>query len=67
MIVDFGVKNEVQTFRICGSKQEIYDLLQECRDNGYKFHDTPNLLHVHRGQWTVVLHFKLPVEAKKND
>lgn len=60
-IGDFGSKEGVQTFRICGTKKEIVDLLEEIVADGYKFFDTPNLLHVHRGQWTLLLQLKIPV------
>jgi hypothetical protein len=64
---DFGVLKNVRTLRICGTKNEILELLEEAKENGYKFHDTPNLLHVHRGQWTVLLQLKIPVGVGKND
>jgi hypothetical protein len=67
IVGDFGVKNGVQTLRICGTKQELLELLVEASKNGYRFHDTPNLLHVHRGQWTVLLQVKIPVGVGKND
>lgn len=67
LIVDYGIKKNVHSYRICGSKEEIYKLLDEAREDGNEFADTPNVLHVHRGQWTVVVHFKAKVEVGKND
>jgi Mg2+/Co2+ transporter CorC len=67
IIGSFGIKNGVETVRVCGTKNEIHELLVGAVKDGYKFHDTPNILHVHRGQWTVLLYMKIPVEVGKND
>jgi hypothetical protein len=67
IIGSFGVKNGVETVRICGTKIEINELLVQAVKDGYTFNDTPNLLHVHRGQWTLLLKLKVPVEVGQSD
>jgi hypothetical protein len=57
----------VQTFRICGEKEDIYKVLKEARDMGHEFADTPIIKYVHHGQWTVLLNIKVPVEVGCND
>ena len=64
MIGDFGVKKGVQTFRICGSKEDLYKIIEECWKMEAKFYDTPNILHVHRGQWTMLLQIIVSVPNK---
>lgn len=64
MIGNFGIKNGVQTYRICGSKDDLYKIIEECRIMEASFDDTPIINHVHRGQWTMLLKIKVYVEAK---
>jgi hypothetical protein len=67
MVGNFGIKNGVQTYRICGVKEDLFKIIEECREMGYKFNDTPAINHVHRGQWTLLLNLKVPVEVGKRD
>lgn len=55
MVGNFGIQKGIQTFRICGNKEDLYRIIEECRTMEAKFYDTPNILHVHRGQWTMLL------------
>jgi len=64
MIGNFGIKNGVQAYRICGEKNDLYRVIDECRKMGHKFDDTPIVNHVHRGQWTMLLKLKVYVTAK---
>lgn len=67
MIGNFGVKNGVQTFRVNGSKEDLYKIIDECKQMDAIFDDTPNLLPLRHGQWTMLLKIRLPVGAIKND
>jgi hypothetical protein len=70
MIGDFGEKNGVRTYRICGSKEDVYRVLEEAREMGHKFDDTPIVNYVFRGQWTTLLKLKvaqLEISSKKSD
>jgi hypothetical protein len=67
MIGNFGVENGVQTFRINGTKEDLYKIIDECREMDAHFQDTPNLLPLRQGQWTMLLKIRLPVGAIKND
>jgi|1185.fasta_scaffold77493_2 hypothetical protein len=62
-IGDFGTKNGVRTFSVQGDKVDLYKIIDECREMHAKFDDTPNLVHVHRGTWSMVLKLKMPVEV----
>jgi hypothetical protein len=61
VIADFGIKNGVQTFRICGTKASLQRLINYCKENDYDFKDEPKITHVHKGQWTILLKIKIPV------
>lgn len=67
MIGNFGVKDGVQTFRVNGSKEELYKIIEECREMEAKFHDTPNLEPIRHGLWTMLLQIKIPVSVGQNE
>jgi hypothetical protein len=67
MIGDFGSQDGIQVYRICGSKEDIYRVLDEARDMGHKFWDTPVINHVHNSQWTVLLKLKIPIGVGASD
>lgn len=67
MVGNWGIKDNVQTYRICGEKEDIYKILKEARDMGHTFCETPKIFHVHHGQYTVLLKIKMPVEVGCND
>ena len=62
-IGDFGMKDGVRTYSIQGDKADLYKIIDECREMDAKFDDTPNVVHVHRSLWSMVLKIKLPVEV----
>ncbi len=64
MIGDFGNREGVQTYRICGTKEDLYEIINTCRKLDAKFDDTPIINHVHNGQWTMRLKIKIPVNSK---
>lgn len=66
MIGDFGIKNGVQTFRVCGAKDDLYKIIYECKDMDLRFDDIPIVNHVTRQQWTMLLKIKIPVEKNNN-
>lgn len=58
MIGYFPEKDGVISYRICGTKADIYEIINEAREMGHKFADTPIINHVHRGQWSTLLKLK---------
>jgi hypothetical protein len=60
-------KDGVQAFTITGTKEECYKIVEEAREAGGEFADTPNICHVHRGQWHVLLKLKVPVGVGSNN
>lgn len=66
-IADFGLKNGTQVFRVNGNKEELIFLLKECVAMGHKFDDDPEIEHVYKNNWTVLLKIKVPVEVGAND
>jgi hypothetical protein len=62
-IGDFGEHNGVRTFSIQGDKKDLYTILDECRKEDARFDDTPNIVHVHRSLWSMVLKLKVAVEV----
>jgi len=63
MIGNFGVKNGVQTYRINGDKEDLYKIIEECREMEARFQETPNMIPVRHGQWTMLLQLKIPVKV----
>lgn len=63
MIGTFGRNEEgIHTYRInATSKDDLYLLLDECREMGWKFWDTPNLIKVNK-TWSVLLKIYDPKE-----
>jgi hypothetical protein len=63
MIGNFGKDKEgVHTYRInATSKDDLYNLIEQCRAMGWKFWDTPNLQKVHK-TWSVLLKIYDPKE-----
>lgn len=64
MIGNFGVHEGIATFRICGEKEALYKIIEECRASNEKFEDTPIINKVHNGQWTMLLKLKVYVKAR---
>jgi hypothetical protein len=62
-IGDFGEKNGVRTYSIQGDKADLYKIIEECRKMDATFDDTPNIVHVRRGTWSMVLKLKVAVEV----
>lgn len=62
-IGDFGEKDGVRTFSIQGDKGDLNKILDECREADAKFDDTPNMVHVRRGTWSMLLKVKVAVEV----
>lgn len=68
MIGDFGVKDGVRTFRICGAKADIEKIIEEAVAMGHKFANDPVIEKAVRLQWTTLLQIKvLAVEVTKNE
>jgi hypothetical protein len=62
-IGDFGERNGVRTYSIQGDKADLYKIIDECRKMDATFDDTPNIVHVRRGTWSMVLKLKVAVEV----
>jgi hypothetical protein len=62
-IGDFGEKNGVRTYSIQGTKDSLYEIIDTCRKMDAKFDDTPNLIHVRKGTWHMLLKLKVMVEV----
>jgi hypothetical protein len=67
MIGNFGIRNGVQVYTITGLKDDLYKIIEECREMEAKFEDTPTINHVHRGQWVLHLKLKIPVGVGSGD
>jgi hypothetical protein len=62
-IGDFGESEGIRTFSIQGGKEDLYKIIEECRKMDAKFDDTPNIIHVRKGTWSMVLKLKVAVEV----
>jgi hypothetical protein len=65
MIFDFGRKDDVQTYRVTGMKDDLMNMLKEVLNAGGEFQGgVPKIEHVHNGNYTLLLKLKLePVGA----
>jgi hypothetical protein len=59
-ISDFGISDNIKTYRANGSKKDLTLLIRECRDINTVFVETPEIEHVRRDEWTVLLKIELP-------
>lgn len=64
MIGNFGIHEGVATYRICGSKEDLYKIIDECREMDAKFEDTPIINQAYRSQWSMLLKIKVYVQAR---
>lgn len=60
-ISDFGISDDIKTYRANGSKKDLMLLIRECRDINTIFIETPEIEHVRKEEWTVLLKIKLPI------
>ena len=60
----FKERNGVRTYSVQGDKADIYKLIEELRQADAKFDDTPNIVHVHRSTWSVLLKIKMPLPVE---
>jgi hypothetical protein len=63
MVGQWPEKDGIKAYTITGTKEEIYKILNEVRENGGKFADTPNICRIHNSQCHVLLKLKVPVEV----
>jgi hypothetical protein len=62
MIFDFGRKDDVQTYRVTGMKDDLMNMLKEVLNAGGEFKSgVPKIEHVHNGNYTLLLELKLEV------
>jgi hypothetical protein len=61
MIGNFGLKDGLQVYRVCGLKEDIEKLVQEAIEMDAEFSELPYIEHIHNGQWSVLLKIKIPV------
>lgn len=67
MIGNFGVINGFQTYRVCGDKEKLQTILEACLQEGATFKgDWPQIEHIHRGQYSLLLEIKTAVEVGEN-
>ena len=60
MIFDFGRKDDVQTYRVTGMKDDLMNMLKEVLNAGGEFKSgVPKIEHVHNGNYTLLLELKL--------
>jgi hypothetical protein len=67
MVGEWKAKEGIQSYTITGSYDEIYRIIDEVRQEGGKFADTPNICRVHAGQWHVLLKLKVAAEVGLHD
>jgi hypothetical protein len=61
-IADFGTKDNVKTFRINGSKEDLLKLITECVEVDVKFIENPQIEPVKKNEFTVLLKIELSMK-----
>src|SRR3954467_5234437 len=61
MVGEWKPEKGVQAYTITGTREEIYTILDEVREAGGKYADTPNISRIHNSQYHVLLKLKIPV------
>ncbi len=59
IVHDFGLHDGVQTYRVSGVKKDLERVLDECYEAKANFDVIPEISHVHRGSWTMLLKIKV--------
>jgi hypothetical protein len=67
MVGTWRARNGIQTYTVNGSKEELQKIIEEITKNGGSFAESPNISHVHKGQYHVLLKLKLPVGVGASD
>ena len=62
-ICNFGIKDNVQTYRINGAKEDLLKLIEECREMGDIIEQVPELEFLRQGEWTVLLKVRVPTTS----
>jgi hypothetical protein len=62
-ICNFGIKDNVQTYRVNGAKEDLYKLIEECREMGDNIEEIPELERLRQGEWTVLLKIRVPTRS----
>lgn len=63
MIGEWGEKNGIKAYRICGHKEDIEIVIDEARKMGHRFFDTPIVNRAYGGQWTTFLQLVVNTEV----
>jgi hypothetical protein len=65
-VYDFGMRNDIQTYRINGSKDDLEMVVQSTLELGTDFEEEPIIEHVRRSEWSMLLKVKVPVKVGAN-
>lgn len=61
-VCDFGETDGVKTYRVNGDKQDLEKIIELCRKEDATY-DKPELEHVRKGCWTLLIKVKVAVEV----
>lgn len=63
-IHDFGETEGVKKYRVFGELADLERIVEECREADAEFDESPDIVFVRKGQWTLLLKIKLPVQVE---
>lgn len=64
IVGSFGVVGGIETFRVCGTKDEVTDILEEAIEKGYRFKNDPYVAKAFGGQYTTIMQIILAESTK---
>jgi hypothetical protein len=67
IVANFGVKDNIQTYRINGPKEKLVAIIEEIYLANADLAEYPELKRLRYRQWTLLLKIKMPVGVCEND
>jgi hypothetical protein len=63
LIGDYGIINGVKIYRVNGNKSDLERIIDEVRKEGGKFDDTPEIHHIRKDEYTLLIKLKVAVTS----
>lgn len=67
IVANFGVKDNIRTYRINGSKEKLITIIEEVYLANADLAEYPELKRLRYRQWSLLLKIKIPVGEIEND
>lgn len=65
-VMDFGVKDNVQTYRVNGDYADLERIIEACKKENAQFSVEPEIKRSHQHHFTMLLKLKVKIRALSN-